>query len=91
MSRISTLCLAILVLSCSRLPAAGPQLELQTRDRIAVIGNTLAERMQHDGWLETLLQSYFPTHEFSFRNLGFAGDEVKRDHARPASVAPTSG
>ena len=50
--------------------------ELQPRDHVAIIGNTLAERMQYDGWLETLIQARFPEHELTFRNLGFSGDEV---------------
>jgi putative heme-binding domain-containing protein len=32
--------------------------------------------MQHDGWLETLIQSRFPQLKLVFRNLGFSGDEV---------------
>jgi putative heme-binding domain-containing protein len=32
--------------------------------------------MQHDGWLETMLQSRFPEHKLVFRNLGFSGDEL---------------
>src|SRR5260370_27736573 len=52
------------------------RLEIQPGDHICIIGNTLADRMQHDGWLETLLHSRFPQHELVFRNLGFSGDEV---------------
>src|SRR5262249_7511650 len=55
-------------------PAA--KLVLQPGDHIALIGNTLADRMQHDGWLETLLYSRFPKHNLVFRNLGFSGDEL---------------
>jgi putative heme-binding domain-containing protein len=55
-------------------PAA--KLELRPGDHICIIGNTLADRMQHDGWLETLIQSRFPKHELVFRNLGFSGDEL---------------
>ena len=29
-------------------------LELKPGDHICIIGNTLADRMQHDGWLETV-------------------------------------
>jgi putative heme-binding domain-containing protein len=50
--------------------------ELKAGDHVCIIGNTLADRMQHDGWLETLLQARFPTHKFVFRNLGFSGDEL---------------
>jgi putative heme-binding domain-containing protein len=59
-----------------RQPAA-PRLTLRPKDHIALIGNTLAERMQHDGWLETYLASRFPEHDLTVRNLGFSGDELK--------------
>ncbi len=58
------------------LPAAEPRLELNEGDRIAILGNTLADRMQHFGYLEALLQSRFPKHELVVRNLGFSGDEL---------------
>lgn len=45
-------------------------------DHISIIGNTLADRMQHDGWLETYFYTRFPKHNLVFRNLGFASDEV---------------
>src|SRR5687768_14093632 len=54
---------------------AGP-FELRARDHIAIIGNTLAERMQYDGWLETTLHARFPKHHLVIRNLGFSGDEI---------------
>jgi len=44
--------LAFANLSCE---AAEP-LVLNPDDHISLIGNALADRMQHDGWLETLLQ-----------------------------------
>lgn len=49
---------------------------LREKDHICIIGNTLAERMQYDGWLETMLQARFPEHELVIRNLGFSGDEI---------------
>ncbi len=61
------------------LPAAladGPRVELKKGDHICLIGNTLADRMQHDGWLEAYLQSRFPDWELTIRNLGFAADEL---------------
>src|SRR5216684_4756522 len=57
-------------------PAQADPLELHKGDHISIIGNTLADRMQHDGWLETLIQSRFPKHDLVFRNLGFSGDEL---------------
>ncbi len=62
------------------MPVAGRQapapFALQPREHVAIIGNTLAERFQYDGWLETMIQARFPKHELVFRNLGFSGDEV---------------
>jgi putative heme-binding domain-containing protein len=51
-------------------------LALQPKEHICFIGNTLADRMQHDGWLETLIQYRFSKHDLVFRNLGFAADEL---------------
>ena len=51
-------------------------LVLNKGDHICIIGNTLAERMQHYGWLETLIHARFPEHELVFRNLGYSGDEI---------------
>lgn len=61
------------------LPVALPAAEtfpLKQGDHISFLGNTLADRMQHSGWLETLLHARFPKHDLSFRNLGFSGDEL---------------
>jgi putative heme-binding domain-containing protein len=52
------------------------KLTLQPGEHICIIGNTLADRMQHDGWLETLLQARFPGLKLVIRNLGFSGDEL---------------
>jgi glucose/arabinose dehydrogenase len=63
----------------SSLPAGGnaaAAFALQPNDNICIIGNTLGERLQYDGWLETILQARFPKHQLVFRNLAFSGDEV---------------
>ncbi len=57
-------------------PKSAAKLELKPGDHVCVIGNTLADRMQHDGWLETLLHARFPKHQLVFRDLGFSGDEL---------------
>jgi putative heme-binding domain-containing protein len=59
-------------------PSGGPRVkfEIKRGDHICIIGNTLADRMQHDGWLETMLHSRFPKHELVIRNLGFSADEL---------------
>jgi hypothetical protein len=45
-------------------------------DRVAIVGNGLADRMQHHGWLEAMIQTQNPAHQIVVRNLSFAGDEV---------------
>src|SRR5687767_1440943 len=68
---VTTVCLLL----ATSAVAAEP-LELMKGDHICLVGNTLADRMQHHGWLETLLHSRFPQHELVLRNLGFSGDEI---------------
>src|SRR5258708_2150945 len=55
---------------------AAEKFEFKLNDHICIIGNALADRMQHDGWLETYIHSRFPKHDLVFRNLGFSGDEL---------------
>lgn len=57
-----------------------PRLELKPGDHISIIGNTLADRFQHSGWLETLIVAKHPDHNLVFRNLAAAGDEVTTRH-----------
>ena len=57
-------------------PTRAVAIEIEPGDHIAIVGNTLADRMQHDGWLETGLQARFPDHRLIIRNLGFSGDEL---------------
>lgn len=73
----SLILLSAFICSAGQSAAADPQLELKPGDRIAYIGNTLADRMQHDGWLESHIQAVFPDHSLVFRNLGYPGDELK--------------
>jgi len=53
-----------------------PKLELRRGDRILLIGNTLAERMQYFGNFETLLQARFPGLDLVVHDLGWSADEV---------------
>jgi glucose/arabinose dehydrogenase len=71
--------LTLLSVTVCTAAAAPAKLELKKGDHICVIGNTLAERMQHDGWLETLIHARFPEHELVFRDLGYSADEVRLD------------
>lgn len=50
----------------------------QKGDTIAMIGSGLADRMQHDGWTETFLQTANPDKELIFRNMSLSGDRI--DH-----------
>jgi hypothetical protein len=52
------------------------QLPLQENDVVAIIGNALGDRMQHDGWVETVIQSKMAGKKLRFRNLAIVGDSV---------------
>lgn len=56
----------------------------QKKDVVAILGNGLADRMQHDGWLETLLQSQLVDQQVRFRNMSASGD-------RPNNYPRSSG
>ncbi len=83
-NRLVLACLAVvlagLVLTLppdGALQSADPaKFTLHEGDHVCIIGNTLADRMQHDGWLEALLHARFPKHQLVFRDLGFSGDEL---------------
>src|SRR5438552_2758213 len=55
-------------------------LKLNKGDHICYLGNALADRMQHDAWLETLIYAKFPRLDLVFRNLAASGDEVATWH-----------
>src|SRR5262245_1271042 len=55
---------------------AAPAFKLEEGDHVCVVGTPLADRMQHDGWLETALHALLPEHDLVIRNLGYSGDEV---------------
>lgn len=50
--------------------------ELRDGDRVVFLGNTLIEREQKYGYLETALTERFPDRNITFRNLGWSGDTV---------------
>lgn len=71
--------LSLTLISAASLQAQAPaKLELKPGDSIAIVGGGIADRMQHEGTLETLIYQSFPKHDLTIRNLGFAGDEVAR-------------
>jgi lysophospholipase L1-like esterase len=59
-------------------PAAGQTaiVELRPNDRIVLVGNTLAERMQHFNHFETLLMTRLPALQLTLRNLGWSADTI---------------
>jgi glucose/arabinose dehydrogenase len=69
-------CGLIVAASVSPRGRVAPALTLQPGEHICIIGNTLAERLQYDGWLDTYLHARFPRHDLVIRNLGFSGDEI---------------
>jgi lysophospholipase L1-like esterase len=56
-------------------PAAAA-FELRANDRVVLIGNTLAERMQYFNHFETQLMTRHPDLQLSVRNLGWSGDTL---------------
>jgi len=73
----SCLVLCGLALLAGALPARA-EFVFEKGDNIAVIGNALPDRMQHDGYLEAFLQAANPGKELVLRDLGFTGDEVAK-------------
>ena len=68
--------LAMAVSSTALTAAPAAPLKFEKGDHVVLIGNSLADNMQHDGWLEAQIYTRFPTEELVFRNMGFHGDEV---------------
>jgi glucose/arabinose dehydrogenase len=64
-------------ISCAAVAVAAEPLQLQKGDRVVLVGNALAERMQYFNHFETRLHSRFPEHELVVRNLGWSADEIK--------------
>ena len=58
--------------------ASGYQFDFKKNDVVAVYGNGLADRMQHDPWVEAVLQSHLKGMNVSFRNMSFSGDMVNK-------------
>jgi putative heme-binding domain-containing protein len=54
--------------------AENARFEIREGDRIALVGDTLIEREQEFGWLETVLYSRYADRHFTVRNLGWSAD-----------------
>ncbi|QDT16795.1 PVC-type heme-binding CxxCH protein [Alienimonas californiensis] len=72
MIRLSPLALFACLLPA---PCFAAELEPEPGDRIALVGNALAEGLQHHNEWEALLYQRFPDRELVVRNLAFPGDE----------------
>jgi len=71
---------AVLAAAACSLPAATAQtgFEFRKNDVVAIFGNGLADRSQHDPWVEAALQTHLKGQNVSFRNMSFSGDIVNR-------------
>jgi mono/diheme cytochrome c family protein/glucose/arabinose dehydrogenase len=62
-------------LLCSSLAVAAPALPAPSaQSSIVLIGGGLGDRMQYDGYFETLLHLRYPERELTIRNMCFPGD-----------------
>lgn len=66
----------LFIIAISVIRGESAPLELKNGDHVVLLGNTLAERMQHYGWFESYVQAALPRHKIVFRNHGFSGDRV---------------
>ena len=53
--------------------------EFRDGDRVVLLGGTFIERMQNDGYFETMVTASYPHGNITFRNLGWSGDTVWGD------------
>jgi lysophospholipase L1-like esterase/azurin len=80
--------LAVLACLVGASACANAPVQFQEGDHIVIIGNALADRMQHDGWLEAYLQAELPDLHLVIRNQGFTGDRI--DHRPRSEGFPTA-
>src|SRR5690554_4551038 len=64
-----------LTVSCERSDAV-IQFDPVSNSNIVFIGNTFAERLQHNNYFETLLYRSFPDRHLKVRNLAWSADEI---------------
>ena len=77
MRQFTSTCVLVVLLLLTPSATAQSTLEIKDGSRIAIIGNTLADRMQHDGWFEAYLQTSTSGKQHTVRNLGFSADSLK--------------
>ncbi|WP_153556406.1 PVC-type heme-binding CxxCH protein [Roseimaritima sediminicola] len=69
---------AALLVSTTTTVSAEQPFTFEQDDVVAIYGNGLADRMQHDPWVETVLQSQLKDKNLRFRNMSFSGDMVNK-------------
>jgi hypothetical protein len=74
--RLCLLIAALILCNLHSSVTAAEPYELKKNERIAAVGNSLAERMNLFGNFETLLQTRYPEKQIIFRNFGWPADEV---------------
>ena len=70
-------CMLLFVMAVQSASSAEP-FEFQQNDVVAIYGNGLADRMQHDPWVEAALQTSLAGKNVRFRNMSFSGDMVNK-------------
>ena len=74
---ITSLVLAVLALSSALAQTtARPKFELRDSDRVVFLGDTMMEREQKHGYIETILSSRLNGKKVIFRNLAWSADTV---------------
>jgi len=68
------LLLTIFLTTVAFASARAETFDLRDGDRVALIGDTLIEREQESGWLETVAHASFPNRHLVVRNLGWSAD-----------------
>ena len=76
--RVSALLLSLLFIVLSGRIEAESTIEFRESEKIALVGNSLAERMNLYGYFETRLHLAYPKKRLQFRNFGFPADEVAK-------------
>ncbi len=74
--RIFSVAACVVLLSSVGATAKGDDFDLADGAQVTLIGNTLIERAQTFGYLETALTARWPERNITFRNLGWSGDTV---------------
>jgi len=77
--RRGLLAAVLLLATVLRGAESGSALVLRDGDRVALIGDTFAEREQYSGWIETMLTARFGNQSVVFRNLGWSADTPAGD------------